>query len=222
MAERAERLLEEGGLVTGRRPYDYGSAETCQIGTMKRKKMGQQRALESDQLDVPVASATEASQCSSWEASFRESDWFRRGWTLQELVAPVSVEFFSREGRRIGDKASLDGRLHDITSIPLTALRNSPLDQFSPSERMRWAEKCTTAEAGDIVYCLPGLLGVFMPVTYGEGLESARVRLQVEIEADGSAPSIIPFSRNKSFVGRKSQLAQLEASILKYSFVLCY
>jgi len=45
---------------------------------------------------------------SDWEVSFRASEWFTRGWTLQELIAPVSVEFFSREGRRIGDKTSLE------------------------------------------------------------------------------------------------------------------
>jgi hypothetical protein len=36
----------------------------------------------------------------SWEQAFRHSRWFTRGWTLQELLAPASVEFFSREGKR--------------------------------------------------------------------------------------------------------------------------
>jgi hypothetical protein len=30
-----------------------------------------------------------------WESSFRKSNWFTRGWTLQELIAPASVQFFS-------------------------------------------------------------------------------------------------------------------------------
>jgi hypothetical protein len=74
--------------------------------------------------DVSVSSATDASQRSNWEVSFRNSKWFTRGWTLQELIAPVSVEFFSCEGRRIGDKKSLDQLIHDRTSIPLAALHN--------------------------------------------------------------------------------------------------
>ncbi|KAF1358454.1 HET-domain-containing protein [Lizonia empirigonia] len=165
--------------------------------------------------DVSLSAVTETNTAprSDWEASFCASTWFTRGWTLQELIAPVSVEFFSREGQRIGDKASLDRLVHDITGIPLAALRNCPLDQFSTSERMRWAEKRTTTEEEDIVYCLLGLLGISMPVTYGEGQENARRRLQAEIEATGSAPSIIPFSRNESFVGRESQLAELEAKL---------
>jgi hypothetical protein len=163
--------------------------------------------------DVLVSSATNASQRSSWEVSFRDSKWFTRGWTLQELIAPVSVEFFSREGQRIGDKASLEQLIHSITGIPLAALRNSPLDQFSTCERMRWADNRTTTEQEDIVYCLLGLLSISMPVTYGEGQESARRRLQAELEATGSAPSIIPFSQNESFVGRELQLAELEAKL---------
>jgi hypothetical protein len=42
-----------------------------------------------------------------WESDFRKSRWFTRGWTLQELLAPASVEFFSRERKRLGDKSSL-------------------------------------------------------------------------------------------------------------------
>jgi tetratricopeptide (TPR) repeat protein len=163
--------------------------------------------------DVSLSAVTETAACSDWEASFRKSEWFTRGWTLQELIAPVSVEFFSHEGQRIGDKASLEQLIHSITGVPLAALRNRPLDQFSTSERMRWADNRTTTEQEDIVYCLLGLLGISMPVTYGEGQESARKRLQAELEAAGSVPSIIPFSRNEHFVGRESQLAELEAKL---------
>jgi hypothetical protein len=52
-----------------------------------------------------------------------------------------------------------------------------------------------------------------MPTTYREGKESALRRLQAKIEAASSAPSIIPFSQNESFVGRKSQLAKIEAKL---------
>jgi hypothetical protein len=163
--------------------------------------------------DVSVPDATELVQRSDWEASFRASAWFTRGWTLQELIAPVSVEFFSCEGHGLGDKASLGLLLHDITSIPLAALRNCPLDQFSTSERRRWTEKRMTTEEEDVVYCLLGVLGVSMSTTYGEGEESALRRLQVELEVTGSAPSIIPFLQNESFVGRELQLAEVEAKL---------
>ncbi|KAI0569101.1 CDC6 Cdc6-related protein AAA superfamily ATPase, partial [Pyrenophora tritici-repentis] len=146
--------------------------------------------------DVLVSTETEPVQGSDWEASFRNSVWFTRGWTLQELIAPVSVEFFSRGGHSIGDKASLNQLIHEITGIPLPALRNCPLDQFTTSEREGWAGSRITTEEEDVVYCLLGILGVSMPTAYA-----------------GNAPSIIPFSQNPRFVGRESQLAELEAKL---------
>ncbi|KAH6629430.1 kinesin light chain 3 [Boeremia exigua] len=165
--------------------------------------------------DVSLTAVTETATapCIEWEASFCRSPWFTRGWTLQELIAPVSVDFFSREGQRIGDKASLEPLIHSITSIPLTALRNEPLDQFSTSERVTWAKNRATTEEEDIVYCLLGLLGISMPATYGEGKQSALRRLQAEVEGADCTPLIIPFSRNESFVGREAQLTELEAKL---------
>ncbi|RII24198.1 hypothetical protein CUC08_Gglean011922 [Alternaria sp. MG1] len=49
---------------------------------------------------------------------------------------------------------------------------------------------------------------------YGEGKESARSRLQAEVEAADNV-SIIPFSRNHHFVGRESLLAELEAKLFR-------
>ena len=53
-----------------------------------------------------------------WESAFRNSRWFTRGWTLQELLAPAIVEFYSRDGIRLGDKRSLEQRIAQITGIP--------------------------------------------------------------------------------------------------------
>ena len=40
----------------------------------------------------------------AWQSAFRSSRWFTRGWTLQELLAPKSVDFFSLEEKLLGDK----------------------------------------------------------------------------------------------------------------------
>ncbi|KAF8859680.1 hypothetical protein BDZ45DRAFT_704155 [Acephala macrosclerotiorum] len=34
--------------------------------------------------------------------------WFTRGWTLQELIAPESVEFFSKARELLGNKSTLE------------------------------------------------------------------------------------------------------------------
>ncbi|KAH9207879.1 hypothetical protein DL95DRAFT_481880 [Leptodontidium sp. 2 PMI_412] len=157
-----------------------------------------------------------------WEAAFRESRWFSRGWTLQELIAPAIVEFFSKEGKRLGDKQSLETLIQDITGIPIQALRGNPFSDFNITERIRWAERRQTTREEDIVYCLLGLCEVSMPPLYGEGEEVARKRLQFTVKGFSSnsgepksldenvVPFIVPFDRNPNFTGRGTQLAQLE------------
>jgi hypothetical protein len=76
----------------------------------------------------------------SWESAFRNSRWFTRGWTLQELLAPESVELFSQEGELLGDEKILEQQIHEITGIPIAALRGAPLSEFCVDERLRWAE----------------------------------------------------------------------------------
>ena len=40
-------------------------------------------------------------------SSFRLSVWFTRGWTLQELIAPKSVVFYSQKWMALGDRKSV-------------------------------------------------------------------------------------------------------------------
>jgi hypothetical protein len=163
--------------------------------------------------DVSVSTATDAHQQSTWEASFRASKWFTRGWTLQELIAPVSVEFFSSEGQRLGDKRSLEQLIHEITGLPVKALRNHPLDEFTVPERLEWAWNRETTEEEDIVYCLLGILDILMPLSYGEGKEKAWRRLHNEVETANATPFIVPFDQNDRFIGQESQLTELEEKI---------
>ncbi|KAL9568766.1 hypothetical protein ACKAV7_007080 [Fusarium commune] len=117
-----------------------------------------------------------------WIPAFRNSRWFTRGWTLQELIAPASVEFFSREGTKLGNKNSLEKAICEITGIPYNALRGSPLSNFSSSQRLSWIEKRNTTKAEDKAYSLLGIFDIQMPLLYGEGREKAFRRLQEEID----------------------------------------
>jgi hypothetical protein len=119
----------------------------------------------------------------TWESTFRRSRWLERGWTLQELLAPGIVEFFSNEGTQLGDKITLEQEIHQVTNIPLKALRKQqPLSEFSIEERMSWAAQRTTSKKEDKAYCLLGILGVFLPLIYGEGEDHALQRLREEAE----------------------------------------
>jgi hypothetical protein len=100
---------------------------------------------------------------------------------LQELLAPPVVEFFSKDGKQLGSKISLEQEIHDITQIPIAALRGQNLVDFSIEERMGWAAKRTTKLKEDEVYCLLGIFSVFLPLIYGEGKAYAEERLREEI-----------------------------------------
>lgn len=113
-------------------------------------------------------------------AIFGASLWFKRGWTLQELLAPSTVMFFSNEWHWIGSKSSLSAAFKDITSISASALGGAELESFSIAQRMSWAADRRTTRVEDIAYCLLGIFDVNMPLLYG-GREKAFLRLQEEI-----------------------------------------
>lgn len=114
--------------------------------------------------------------------SFRQSDWFTRGWTLQELIAPGLCIFLDYRWRIIGRKSELFNELGRITQIdPLVLNDTDRLKSKAPSQIMSWASMRKTTRAEDTAYCLMGLFNINMPLLYGEGGSRAFVRLQQEI-----------------------------------------
>ena len=152
----------------------------------------------------------------TWESAFRKSRWFFRGWTLQELIAPASVEFFSLENKRLGDKKSLEQHIHEITGITAQALQGVPLSHFSVNERMSWAEKRETKRKEDAVYSLMGIFDIHMPLIYGEGREKAMVRLRKEIEE--SLKDKLPTAK----YGGEDKHQESTASMSYYSYVFSW
>lgn len=116
----------------------------------------------------------------------RGCKWFTRGWTLQELIAPLVIEFYDKEWNLLGTKEDLVMPLGDITRIEETVLRDSSrLYGISVASRMSWAAARKTTRVEDMAYCLLGIFDIYMPLLYGEG-DKAFLRLQQQI-ASGSA-----------------------------------
>ncbi|KIW29916.1 uncharacterized protein PV07_05701 [Cladophialophora immunda] len=113
-------------------------------------------------------------------SKFRQSKWFTRGWTLQELVAPQYVIFFAGDWKEIGTKSSFQELIIEVTGIPEQVLLTNSAGEISVAQRMSWAAKRKTSVVEDQAYCLLGLFNVKMQMTYGEGREAFR-RLQLEI-----------------------------------------
>ncbi|KAK3368290.1 hypothetical protein B0H63DRAFT_528661 [Podospora didyma] len=113
--------------------------------------------------------------------SLEKCRWFSRGWTLQELIAPLSLEFFDEEWNPIGSKDQLAAEVEATTGISQWILnRSSPLSSVPVAKRMAWAARRETTRLEDEAYCLLGIFDVNMPMIYGEGSKAFR-RFQEEI-----------------------------------------
>ncbi|RYN15436.1 hypothetical protein AA0115_g13092, partial [Alternaria tenuissima] len=175
----------------------------------------------------------------AWEEEFRRSRWFTRGWTLQELLAPRVVSFYSRDWTHLGERYNLKQLIHDITSIPCPALTGAPLDTFSVEQRLSWSSERQTTREEDKAYSLLGIFGVFTFLNYGEGETNAFRRLRKAIAEDSQETSqpqalvgslggriavhtptvhkpsyYIPFPKNRYFVGRREELEILNQTLL--------
>jgi hypothetical protein len=134
--------------------------------------------------DVPVAEA---------DSLFERSEWFRRGWTLQELLAPTIVVFLSDDWTVLGHKGSgscgrqgtslqvgsqLNSHVAAITKIPENILQDyHESHALSFEEKIQWMAGRRTTRGEDMSYCLLGILSVRMNIRYGDGEEETRKRL---------------------------------------------
>lgn len=119
--------------------------------------------------------------------AFVRSQWFKRGWTLQELLAPKKVTFFDADWNKFGTRSTLSMEIEHITKIPRSYLVSgfpSPARAIVTgscvAEIMSWAGQRQTTRIEDRAYSLLGLFGVNMPMLYGEG-DNSFLRLQNEI-----------------------------------------
>ncbi|KAJ2993672.1 hypothetical protein NUW58_g1769 [Xylaria curta] len=151
----------------------------------------------------------EGSDVPTHAAGFRNSRWFTRGWTLQELLAPPVVVFYSSNWTSIGSRHELAEIIAETTQINIQLFKFGNLNtdkpmsfnDFSIAQRMSWVSQRQTTRIEDQAYCLLGLFGVNMPLTYGEG-EQAFVRLQQEIMKESDDQTL--FAWGSSYIGPPS------------------
>jgi hypothetical protein len=135
--------------------------------------------------------------------SLENCNWFRRGWTLQELIGPRDIHFFDKSWKYYGDKQKLGREIGRISGISEDVLMGKqPLADVPVAVRMSWAAIRETTREEDIAYCLLGIFDVNMPMLYGEG-EKAFIRLQEEIIKESPDMSIFAWkaSTNMDYSG---------------------
>lgn len=115
--------------------------------------------------------------------AFEGSEWFARGWTLQELLAPSHVIVFDKIWTSIGTREELAAEISGASGILqslVSSFHRTSTGTTSATEKFSWISTRKTSRVEDLAYCLMGLFDINMPLLYGEGNKAWR-RLQLEI-----------------------------------------
>ncbi|KAG9313289.1 hypothetical protein JVU11DRAFT_5593 [Chiua virens] len=159
--------------------FQYAWSDTCCIDKKSSSELSEAirsmyRWYEGSEICVVYLGA------SSLLGDLKYDPWFKRGWTLQELLAPKKIRFYGRDwtpinpngGSQINDKKddSMRRIIERITGIPEEDIREFRPSCDRVSEKMRWMAQRQTTRVEDIAYSLIGIFKVtMMNVAYGEG-----------------------------------------------------
>ncbi|KAI6046617.1 hypothetical protein EDC04DRAFT_1485124 [Pisolithus marmoratus] len=135
----------------------------------------------------------------SGTSPFVDSVWFKRGWTLQELLASHTVLFYTRDWSPYMNSTSPNHKTDDAILTELqraTGIEKLQLERFSPGVddarlKLQWASTRCTTRPEDVAYSLFGIFQVSLPVIYGETAQDAIGRLLVEIVSRSGDVSIL-------------------------------
>jgi len=132
--------------------------------------------------------------------------WFTRGWTLQELLAPKTVDFYDMAWNYKGSKLDYIQAISKRTGILSEILLGQwALASCSVAMKMSWAARRQTTRVEDIAYCLLGIFDVNMSLIYGEGLKAFR-RLQEEIVKRDNDLTIFAWDMSQKHEGQAIRL----------------
>ncbi|KAJ4363280.1 hypothetical protein N0V95_001183 [Ascochyta clinopodiicola] len=191
--------------------YDYVWIDTCCIDKSSSAEL-------SEAINSMFAWYRRSGKCYAYLADVSErmnitrSRWFSRAWTLQELLAPSSIqnegkngmEFFSCHWEPLGTKSGLSDIIAEATGIGVEYLEGKSIFAASISMRMSWAAERHATRAEDIAYSLLGIFDVNMPLLYGEGKLKAFRRLQEEIMKVSEDETLFAWESTELDIGASS------------------
>ena len=180
----------------------YGWADTCCINKTNTHELNE--AINSMYLWYKASKICVVYLEDVPRKEFTESEWFDRGWTLQELIAPKFVSFYDQQWTLIGTKTGLLASISEKTRIPEDVLNHARKHSTcSVAQRMSWAAKRKTTRVEDRAYSLLGLFNLHMPMIYGER-EDAFVRLQQLIIQRSKDESIFAWAMDPPVLARRT------------------
>jgi hypothetical protein len=151
-----------------------------------------------------------------------KSEWNRRGWTVQELLAPKVILFYQKDWTPyLGDhssnhkkSAAIMQELEIATGIDQGSLSNFHPNTVRDARKiLQWASTRTTTRDEDIAYSLIGIFDVRLSFDYGEKEQYALGRLLKKIV--GRSGDITALD----WVGKSSEFNScLPAEIASYAY----
>lgn len=137
--------------------YDYVGIDTCCIDKSSSAEMSEAVNSMYSWYQRAAVCYTFLADCDD-KGNLAQCRWFTRGFTLQELIAPRHVFFYSANWTKIGDKVDLRQELSEITHISEGILTGDrPIETTSIANRMGWAAHRATSRPEDMAYCLMGI-----------------------------------------------------------------
>ncbi|CAF9929207.1 MAG: hypothetical protein ALECFALPRED_004272 [Alectoria fallacina] len=198
--EAQDTLQEEVVLICRRAPYAW--IGTCCIDKSSSAELNEainsmfqwyrnSQMCYAYLVDVSTGPLGNKANGTEWKA-FRQSRWFTRGWTLQELIAPKQLKFYDQNWREFGTKLSLADQISRITGIEVQHFTND-FAGASIAQKMSWMSKRTTTRVEDIAYGMLGILDINMSLHYGSGMK-AFLKLQQKIVKGSDDESIFAWT----------------------------
>ncbi|KIO01082.1 hypothetical protein M404DRAFT_110917, partial [Pisolithus tinctorius Marx 270] len=190
--------LQKFCLLALKREYVWAWSDTCCID--KESSAELQEAIGSmfswyRQSALTIVHLSDVSD----KSSLTDSVWFKRGWTLQELLAPRVVLFYTQDW---SPYMSCQSSNHKTDSAVLKDLQKTSgigewhLENFKPGMddarlRLQWASGRRTTRPEDVAYSLFGVFDLHLPVLYGESADKALGRLLAEIISQSGDVSVL-------------------------------
>lgn len=203
--------LQQFCIISFRRNLQWGWSDTCCID--KESSAEIQEAIGSMFSWSRRSSLTIVKLGDVFDGgSFADSVWFTRAWTLQELLAPHTILFYTHDwslymNHDVANHKTDPALLEELQEV--TGIAKQHLIDFSPGMgdarlKLYWASCRHTTRPEDFAYSLFGIFQVHLPVIYGEGGEHALGRLLAEIISRSGDVSILdwvgePSSFNSCF-----------------------
>ena len=190
--------LQEFCADAGKRGYRWAWSDTCCID--KESSAELQEAIGSmfrwyRRSALTIVHLADVSN----DGALSSSVWFERGWTLQELLAPRAMLFFTQDWLPYRECSSSNHKEDSIVLAELEKVTNIArhhLTDFHPGtddarSRLRWASTRRTTRPEDMAYSLFGVFNLHLPVLYGESKENALGRLLTEIISKSGDISVL-------------------------------